>query len=355
MKLLPYLKDCALPLVVGALIASAICGIVAVCGAGASAVAVAASLCVVCAASTVALRYVRKRRYYCELDALAQRLEHPWQLPSLLDEPDFYEGRIAHNALADMSRAASDEVNTANAELSAYREYIEAWVHEVKAPIAAASLAAERVGGADAEKLQHDLDRIERLVDQALWHARAESVEADYAIRSVPLALIVRNACKANARFLIEKGVSPAIDIAEDVVVCTDVKWAAFVIAQGLVNAAKYGAAQVVFHSNDQAKDTPLGCTLLEVADDGAGIPAAEVPHVFDRGFVGSNGRCAESSTGMGLYLAAKICAKMGVGIRIASEEGAGTRLLLEFPQDRRRMELATRRCNRQRLSPGRN
>mgnify|MGYP002509223018 CR=1 FL=1 len=48
----------------------------------------------------------------------------------------------------------------------------------------------------------------------------------------------------------------------------------------------------------------PLGKQIqLVVQDNGIGIPAHELPRVFDRGFTGSNGRSRGGSTGMGLYL----------------------------------------------------
>ena len=59
-------------------------------------------------------------------------------------------------------------------------------------------------------------------------------------------------------------------------------------ISQLLQNAARYrGTAPVITLS---AK--PLGKqTQLIVHDNGIGIPAHELPRVFDRGFTGSNGR----------------------------------------------------------------
>ncbi|MDU3173261.1 ATP-binding protein [Eggerthella sp.] len=80
--------------------------------------------------------------------------------------------------------------------------------------------------------------------------------------------------------------------------------------------------------------------TVLEVADDGWGVPAGDVPRVFERAFTGENGRRAGSSTGMGLYLVAELCAKMGLAVALASEEGKGTRVLLAFPHDRRKLDL---------------
>lgn len=79
----------------------------------------------------------------------------------------------------------------------------------------------------------------------------------------------------------------------------------------------------------------------LAISDDGDGIPAADVPRVFDRGFTGSRGRTHHKATGMGLHLAAVACERMGLGLRVSSEEGTGTTVALTFPIDRTRMDLA--------------
>ena len=235
------------------------------------------------------------------------------------------------------------DVSESARRLSAYRSYIEAWIHEVKVPIAAAGLAASRLDVAGRAVVLRELDRINAQVEQALWYARSESAELDYTIREVPLARIVKDAYKDNARLLIESGVSVEVAIGEAQRVFTDAKWAAFVISQAVVNAAKYGARHVRASASVEGAGSTDEHTTLELADDGWGIPAADVPHVFERGFTGENGHAQARSTGMGLYLAARICEKLGLGLEIASEEGTGTRMLVSFPHDRRRLTLAER------------
>ena len=111
-------------------------------------------------------------------------------------------------------------------------------------------------------------------------------------------------------------------------------------LGQLIVNAAKYGAVRIGFSSRIEGEGTSAAHTVLEVSDDGYGIPAADVPRVFDRGFTGVNGRKQGASTGMGLYLVAQLCEKMGLGVAIASEEGSGTRVLVTFPHDRRAYDI---------------
>ena len=111
--------------------------------------------------------------------------------------------------------------------------------------------------------------------------------------------------------------------------VYTDEKWAAFLLGQLLQNAARYRRDRPVITLTAQ----PLGDRVaLTVADNGLGIPAQELPRIFDRGFTGSNGRSRGGSTGMGLYLARRLAAALEIELRAASEEGKGTRMTLLFP-----------------------
>ena len=103
-----------------------------------------------------------------------------------------------------------------------------------------------------------------------------------------------------------------------------DAKWVDFIIGQVLENSAKYGAKTVRFEGAVKDAGTKDGCIELLISDDGDGIPAADVPRVFDRGFTGSQGRAHHKATGMGLYLAAVACERMGLGLRVSSEEGGG-------------------------------
>jgi len=39
------------------------------------------------------------------------------------------------------------------------------------------------------------------------------------------------------------------------------------------------------------------------------------LPRIFEKGFTGTNGRLGNSSTGLGLYLCRRLCAKLGIGL----------------------------------------
>ena len=172
-------------------------------------------------------------------------------------------------------------------------------------------------------------------------NARSATLSEDFSIEELNLAALARKACRQRSRTLIGARVSLEFAIDETLEVLADAKWTDFIIGQVLENSAKYGAKAIRFEGTTKDAGTKDGCIELLIADDGDGIPAADVPRVFDRGFTGSRGRTHHKATGMGLHLAAVACERMGLGLRISSEEGTGTTVALIFPLDRTRMDLA--------------
>ena len=59
---------------------------------------------------------------------------------------------------------------------------------------------------------------------------------------------------------------------------------------------------------------------ILQIEDNGIGIKSSDLNQVFDKSFTGENGRNGSKSTGMGLYLAKKMCQKLGHKIEIESK-----------------------------------
>ena len=49
------------------------------------------------------------------------------------------------------------------------------------------------------------------------------------------------------------------------------------------------------------------------IGTNGIGIKESELGRVFDKGFVGSNGRAGKNATGIGLYLCDQLCARLGI------------------------------------------
>jgi heavy metal sensor kinase len=72
---------------------------------------------------------------------------------------------------------------------------------------------------------------------------------------------------------------------------------------------------------------------LLEVSDSGIGIPAAAVPHVFDRFYRVDAARSREDGgAGLGLSIVRSICGAHAAQIEVDSAPGSGSRFRIKFP-----------------------
>ena len=75
------------------------------------------------------------------------------------------------------------------------------------------------------------------------------------------------------------------------------------------------------------------GGALLEVSDDGAGIPEKHLPHVFERFYRADPSRSKRlGRTGLGLSLVKHIGERFGGGASVSSREGYGTTITVTLP-----------------------
>ena len=279
--------------------------------------------------TTQAAEYLKCRRRLSELDVLMQGLDQKYLFSECAPPPrTVYEQKLF--ALMRCSgRAMIGAVSDAQASMQEYREYIESWVHEIKTPLTAAKLTCRHLEPDSRRKFSAELAQIEAHVERALYYARVKSPEQDCIIRQTALANIVSQAVGNHRTLLIQSQMK--IETGDlDFTVYTDRKWAVFMLGQLLQNASRY-------RNNDSPSIllTATRCgrqVRLTVSDNGIGIPAHELPRVFDRGFTGSNGRMRGGSTGMGLYLCRKLAALLEIDLQISSEEQKGTAVTLTFP-----------------------
>ena len=272
--------------------------------------------------------FFQQRARLLELKSILDGLDRKYLFTECVPQPKgLFERRLfdlARLAGRDMTGAVSD----AQASQREYREYVERWVHEIKAPLTASRLICRELDGDTRRKLTAELSQIEAHVERALFYARAENPEQDCLFRQIELEKIAAQAIENHRSLLIQNGIRVEMENM-NCAVYTDEKWAVFILGQLLQNAARYRGPEPVITLSAK----PLGRqTQLIVHDNGIGIPAHELPRVFERGFTGSNGRIRGGSTGIGLYLCRKLAVFLELELRMDSQEGAGTTVTLTFP-----------------------
>jgi signal transduction histidine kinase len=102
------------------------------------------------------------------------------------------------------------------------------------------------------------------------------------------------------------------------------------VIVNLIDNAIKYtpegGEVNVSLHRG-------VSTVVLEVSDNGVGIPPHALPHVFERFYRADKARSrASGGAGLGLSIVKAICTAHGAKVEMFSQEGHGSRLNVELP-----------------------
>ena len=200
-------------------------------------------------------------------------------------------------------------------------EYYTLWAHQIKTPIAAMRLLLQTEESSQNQELSMELFKIEQYVEMVLQYLRLDSDSTDLLIQKYDLDGVVKQAVKKYAKQFIRKRIS--LDYKElDCQVLTDEKWLQFVIEQLLSNALKYTPEGTISIYMMPGK-------ALVIADTGIGIQEEDLPRVFEKGYRGYNGRADKKSTGIGLYLCKRGLTKLSHTIRIESQVGKGTRVIV--------------------------
>lgn len=282
------------------------------------------------AAGLLLWNYLSLRRRLLHFSAVMDELDRKYLFAEITDVPTsewekaYFE--LMKTALKDMT----DEVSQANRLSREYREFIEQWIHEMKVPITGIQLLCENNKSDASRKILTQTGLISQGVERVLFYARLGNVEKDYLIKEVSLRACVMEVLAQNRQFLIQNNVCVHTETLSGTVY-SDQKWLQFILNQIIINSVKYQSSQPpVIDVTTKGQENYV---TLSVTDNGIGIRESELGRVFDKGFVGSNGRAGKNATGIGLYLCDQLCSRLGIGIEIKSRAGEYTTVLLHFPK----------------------
>ena len=252
------------------------------------------------------------------------------QLPEQMDiiECDYQE------LVKELYRAKQELVSGNRITKKEMLDYYGMWVHQIKTPIAALDILLQNTEqnlyqSDEKETIQEtvpvadmkmELFKIEQYVEMALNYLRVEDISSDLSFKKCAVDDMVRQAVRKYAKVFISKKIQMDFK-PTNIYTITDEKWFVFVLEQLLSNSLKY--------TKEGKISIFMDGKALVIEDTGIGIPAEDIPRIFEKGFTGYNGREDKKSTGIGLYLCKNIMDKLQWNIKADSKAGTGTKIYL--------------------------
>ena len=277
----------------------------------------------------IAIDYLRKQKFYNNLVQTVEGLDKKYLVLEMINKPDFYEGKIFYQTLYDINKSMIENVKEYSLSIADFKEYVEMWIHEVKIPISSLVLLNHNHKNSLDSKYVKQIRKLDNYIDQILYYVRSENAEKDYIIKEMSLNDIIKNVALKNKDDLLENNVDLIVDVSDEKVL-TDSKWLEFILNQILNNSIKYKRKDIDSYIKIKTYKNTNSVKLF-IEDNGIGIPKNDLLQVFDKCFTGENGREKSKSTGMGLYIAKKLCVKLGHRIEIESKAGSFTRVVITF------------------------
>jgi PAS domain S-box-containing protein len=219
-------------------------------------------------------------------------------------------------------------------------EFVATASHELRTPLAAVYGAAMTLRrddlelGDERQRILLDLvaeesDRLARIVNDILWASRVDSGELEVQLGPVDAGAVARRVLDAAATHLPD-GIALALETngAQPAVAADEGKLSQ-VLTNLVDNAIKYspdgGPVEVRLTPRD-------GTLLLEVRDEGLGIPAHELGRIFEKFYrLDPNLTRGVGGTGLGLYICRALVERMHGRISVTSEEGRGSTFGVEL------------------------
>ncbi len=277
------------------------------------------------------LDYLRKRKFYQNLITNLDILDKKYLVLETVTPPSFYEGKLLSKILYDIDKSMIEEVDKYKTNLEDFKDYIEMWIHEVKMPLATLILMTHNNKDLD-KKYLYQLKRLDNYLDQVLYYVRSNYLEEDFTFQEVSLDKVITAIALKNKDDLLENNIDFIVDT-KGMKVTTDYKWLEFIINQIINNSIKYASKTKNSYIKLEAHQLD-DKVRLSILDNGKGISKNDLPKVFNKSFTGGNGLYNTKSTGMGLYIAKKLCDKLGHEIEITSLVSEYTLVTLTFGID---------------------
>jgi signal transduction histidine kinase len=272
----------------------------------------------------------RISRPLAEVEAAARRIaDGDLQARARVDGRDYPElvslGSSINSMTQSLARAKGLE-----------RQFLMSVSHDLRTPLTSIRGWAEAItdGATDEARaatiIGAEARRLQRLVQDLLDLAKLDARSFSVAVRPADVVAPVVTSVEAFRPAADEAGLRVEIDVPEAPVPArVDPDRLVQVVGNLVDNAYKYAASAIRVWVG-----TAPGAVAVAVEDDGPGIAAEDVNHVFDRLYQSGRPAARPGGSGLGLAIVKELTEAMGGRVRLESPATArgGTRIVVTLP-----------------------
>jgi signal transduction histidine kinase len=218
------------------------------------------------------------------------------------------------------------------------RSFVALAAHELRTPLTILFGYAKLMGdGSESEAREYAgiiatySWQLKNTVDSIITLQQIDTGELGLDLRALPLGEIIDNAVASRQREISEKALEIQSDLESGLYVQADRERLLLVFGQLLANSIKYTPHAGTIAIEARAKQASIQVSLR---DNGIGIPAEELPHVFERFYQSSNPLTRQhSGIGLGLAVAKEIVELHGGRIGVESRPSQGSTFYFSLPR----------------------
>lgn len=270
-----------------------------------------------------ALLLLQKKRIAGLRSALEDYLKNGKPLPYSLREGDL---ALLQNGLSDLVARLELEKQRAKDADRKNAAFAADVSHQLKTPLAGLRLYCEldaQNGNPNAEKELRLIEKTERLVAELLKLQKIRADSFDFVFENAALQGLTEEVFAAFRPLYPQK----RFELTGTAVLRCDRAWMSEAISNIVKNACEHtpenGRIRAGIENGDES-------VTLTFEDNGGGVPASELPHLFERFYKAKN--ASPDSTGLGLAITKEIVSKHH-GALTAENTPHGLRLTLVFPK----------------------
>ena len=282
------------------------------------------------------LLYRRRERKLKELTLDLLKLQDGAELPPF---ESFEEGQLGvlQSEIYKMVNLLDEETKKSKRQNHYLADMLSDISHQIKTPLAGITLMTDLLKDPELpeEKREEFVEKIDRQTEKITWLVRNLLTLAQLEADMLKLKKEI-----VSARELVEtaigplnilaelKGVELKTSLPEGTALTCDKAWTAEALSNVIKNCIEHVSAEAGKHVWISVTENNFAVTFT-IQDDGPGIPAEELPHIFERFYKGKNS--SKNSVGIGLSMARQLFLQQNGTIEAAIEAGKGTTFRIRF------------------------